>query len=65
MQGIVKWFNADKGFGFITSNAKEYFVYYKEIQADGFKNLVQGQNVDFDPDTSPKGAIARNVRVND
>lgn len=61
--GIVKWFNDGKGFGFISSNGGDYFVHFKEIQADGFKSLKEGDKVTFESAQSPKGPIARNVRV--
>lgn len=61
--GIVKWFNPDKGFGFIQSDKKEYFVYFKEIQIDGFKTLAEGDKVNFEPSSSPKGFVAKGVRM--
>ena len=62
-QGIVKWFNDGKGFGFIASEGKDYFVYFKEIQTDGFKSLKQGASVKFIPGTSAKGPTATKVTV--
>lgn len=59
--GIVKWFNETKGFGFIASQGKDYFVYFKEIQADGFKTLKEGDKVRFTAATSDKGPVAKNV----
>ncbi len=59
--GIVKWFNDAKGFGFIASENKDYFVYFKEIQGQGFKSLKEGDRVTFEPGSSPKGAVAKNV----
>lgn len=59
--GVVKWFNEGKGYGFIESEGKEYFVHFKEIQKDGFKTLKQNEEVRFSPGTSPKGNIAKNV----
>jgi len=61
--GTVKWFNEAKGFGFIRSEAKDYFVYFKEIQAEGFKTLKEGDKVKFNPATSEKGLVAKNVHV--
>ena len=61
--GIVKWFNVDKGFGFILSDKKDYFVYFKEINMDGFKVLCEGDKVSFEPGNSDKGLIAKNVRI--
>jgi len=61
--GIVKWFDNAKGFGFIESKGKEYFVHFKEIQTDGFKTLAEGIKVTFDAQTSPKGPVAKNVKL--
>lgn len=61
--GVVKWFNEDKGFGFIGSEGTDYFVYYKEIQSEGFKTLKEGQKVQFTAGMSPKGACAQSVSV--
>jgi CspA family cold shock protein len=61
--GIVKWFNEAKGFGFIASEGKDFFVYFKEIQGNGFKTLKEGQKVQFTAGTSPKGACAKEVSV--
>ena len=62
MIGTVKWFNDSRGFGFIGAGSKEYFVHYKEIQGTGFKSLAPGDRVDFEPATTPKGDIAKNVQ---
>lgn len=59
--GKVKWFNDAKGYGFIASEGKEYFVHFKEIQCEGFKSLTEGQSVKFTPAASPKGALATKV----
>ncbi len=64
-QGMVKWFNDDKGFGFIQSGDKDYFVHYKEIQTPGFKSLKEGQLVSFISGKSPKGPVANSVQIND
>jgi len=61
--GIVKWFNDGKGFGFIASNGGDYFVHYKEIQRHGFKSLKEGDKVTFEAGESPKGPVAKNVQV--
>lgn len=61
--GTVKWFNEQKGFGFIASEGKDYFVYFKEIQGQGFKTLKEGQKVQFTPGTSAKGVCANGVSV--
>lgn len=64
LNGTVKWFNDGKGFGFIASEqGTDYFVHFKEIQSQGFKSLKEGDKVTFEPGNSPKGAIARNVRI--
>jgi cold shock protein len=61
--GTVKWFNEAKGYGFIASDNKDYFVYFNEIQGTGFKTLREGQKVQFTAGTSPKGACAKEVSV--
>ena len=63
--GIVKWFNDKKGYGFITCNdvEKDVFVHYSAIRQQGFRTLLQGQEVEFDMDRNPKGARAANVLV--
>jgi cold shock protein len=60
--GIVKWFNDQKGYGFITpENGKDVFVHHSAISGDGFKSLAEGQKVEFDITTGPKGEQATNV----
>lgn len=62
MQGKVKWFNAEKGFGFIESNeGGDVFVHFSAIQADGFKTLEEGQEVEFDVVEGNRGPQAANV----
>lgn len=61
--GIVKWFNDNKGFGFIDSEGSDFFVHFKEIQGMGFKSLKEGDRVTFERGESPKGPIAKNVVV--
>ena len=61
--GTVKWFNASKGYGFITPSDgdKDLFVHMSEIQMEGFKTLNEGQSVDYTEGTSEKGPCATNV----
>ena len=63
MTGIVKWFNADKGFGFITPDdgSKDVFVHFSAIQGNGFKTRAEGQNVEFEIQDGQKGPAAVNV----
>jgi CspA family cold shock protein len=61
-QGTVKWFNADKGFGFITGeDGNDVFVHFSAIQGDGFKTLEEGQAVTFDVEEGARGPQASNV----
>ena len=64
-KGTVKWFNATKGYGFITNeeHGKEVFVHFSGIVADGYKTLEEGQNVTFDLTEGQKGMQAVNVVV--
>jgi len=62
--GTVKWFNGTKGFGFISrENAPDVFVHYSAIQGDGFRNLDEGQKVEFEVEQGNKGPQAANVTV--
>lgn len=62
MLGKVKWFNANKGFGFIESEeGNDIFVHFSAIQGDGFKTLEEGQNVEFDVVQGSRGPQADNV----
>ncbi|WP_227013985.1 cold shock domain-containing protein [Paenibacillus psychroresistens] len=62
MQGKVKWFNAEKGYGFIESaDGKDVFVHFSAIQSDGFKSLDEGQAVEFDIVEGARGPQAANV----
>lgn len=61
-KGTVKWFNASKGFGFITQEeGEDVFVHFSSIQDEGFKSLDEGQAVEFEVTQGPKGAQASNV----
>jgi CspA family cold shock protein len=61
-EGKVKWFNAQKGYGFISvDGGEDIFVHYQQIQDDGFKTLDEGQRVKFDIVKGPKGLQAQNV----
>jgi CspA family cold shock protein len=61
--GVVKWFNAAKGYGFISREGKEdVFVHYSAIQEEGFKKLVEGQKVEFGLEQTDKGLAAANVK---
>jgi len=62
MTGTVKWFNAEKGFGFITSEeGNDVFIHYSQIQKDGYKTLGEGEKVSFNIVNGPKGPQAENV----
>lgn len=60
--GTVKWFNGTKGYGFISQdNGSDVFVHYSAIQSDGYRNLTEGQKVEFSVEKGPKGLQAVNV----
>ena len=62
MHGRVKWFNPEKGYGFIeVENGKDVFVHYSEIREEGFKTLEEGQEVEFDIVEGNRGPQAANV----
>ncbi|MGE5341413.1 MAG: cold-shock protein [Candidatus Omnitrophota bacterium] len=62
-KGIVKWFNAKKGYGFIsTEDGTDVFVHHSDIQEEGFRSLNEGQKVEFEVADGAKGVHARNVK---
>uniref|UniRef100_A0A7V4KCY2 Cold shock domain-containing protein n=1 Tax=Fervidobacterium pennivorans TaxID=93466 RepID=A0A7V4KCY2_FERPE len=64
MKGTVKWFDAKKGYGFITKeDGEDIFVHFSAIQVDGFKTLKEGDKVKFDIQNGAKGPQAANVRL--
>lgn len=63
LQGTVKWFNESKGFGFVESNGKDYFVHFSAIQGAGFKTLQEGASVLFKASQGQKGPQAEEVEV--
>ena len=61
--GTVKWFNAEKGYGFIRPpEGEDVFVHFSAVQAQGFKSLAEGDKVEFEVTRGPKGVQAANVR---
>lgn len=63
MNGTVKWFNEEKGFGFITAeDGKEVFAHFSEIQKSGFKKLTEGEEVTFEVTKGAKGPQASNIK---
>jgi CspA family cold shock protein len=64
MNGTVKWFNSEKGFGFITGeDGKDVFAHFSQIKSDGYKSLEEGQKVSYDVVNGPKGPQAENIAV--
>ncbi len=64
MNGIVKWFSAEKGYGFITTDeGQDIFAHFSQIQKEGFKTLEEGQAVTFDVVDSGKGQQAENIEI--
>ncbi|EFH3996292.1 RNA chaperone/antiterminator CspA [Escherichia coli] len=63
MTGLVKWFNSDKGFGFISpaDSSKDVFVHFSAIQSNNFRTLEEGQQVEFSIENGAKGPAAANV----
>jgi CspA family cold shock protein len=64
MTGKVKWFNSEKGYGFITSDeGQDVFAHYSQIMKDGFKSLEEGERVSFEVTDGAKGPQASNIEV--
>ena len=64
MNGTVKWFNSEKGFGFITGeDGKDVFAHFSQIQSNGFKSLEEGQKVTFEVAQGQKGLQAENIQA--
>ena len=62
MKGVVKWFDADKGYGFISSaEGKDIFVHFSAIQSEGYKTLAEGDQVEFDVKDGDRGPQAASV----
>jgi CspA family cold shock protein len=64
MNGTVKWFNSEKGFGFITGeDGKDVFAHFSQINSEGYKTLEEGQKVSYDVVKGPKGPQAENITI--
>lgn len=64
MTGTVKWFNAEKGYGFITAeDGKDVFAHFSQIKSSGYKSLEEGQKVSFDMGQGQRGPQAENITV--
>lgn len=64
MNGTVKWFNSNKGFGFISpESGEDVFVHFSAIESSGYKSLDEGQEVEFEVSNGPKGLQASNVKT--
>lgn len=64
MNGTVKWFNGEKGFGFITGeDDKDVFAHFSQINSEGYKSLEEGQKVTYDVVKGPKGPQAENITI--
>ena len=62
-EGVVRWFDNKKGFGFIESLSRDYFVHFIEIKGDGYRRLHRGMRVSFEPKETSKGSIAVGVEI--
>lgn len=62
-EGVVKWFNEKKGFGFIECQGRDYFLHFKELQMDGYKTIDDGQKVTFNEKKTDKGFAATCVTI--
>ncbi|EJO5346358.1 cold-shock protein [Clostridium botulinum] len=64
MNGTVKWFNGEKGFGFITGeDGNDVFAHFSQINSEGYKTLEEGQKVSYDVVKGPKGPQAENITI--
>ncbi len=64
MNGVVKWFNGEKGFGFITGeDGTDVFAHFSQIKSEGYKSLDEGQKVTYDVTDGPKGPQAENITI--
>ncbi len=64
MNGIVKWFNGEKGYGFITGDdGTDVFAHFSQINSEGYKSLQEGQKVSYDVTNGPKGPQAENIML--
>ncbi|HYE11047.1 MAG TPA: cold-shock protein [Patescibacteria group bacterium] len=64
MNGTVKWFNGEKGFGFITGeDGTDVFAHFSQIKVEGYKSLQEGQKVTYDVTNGPKGPQAENITI--
>lgn len=64
MNGTVKWFNGEKGFGFITGeDGNDVFAHFSQINSEGYKSLEEGQKVSYDVIKGPKGPQAENITI--
>lgn len=63
MLGRVKWYNEERGFGFISGDDhRDYFVHHSEIKTEGYKTLIEGEPVEFEQSENEKGLLAKNIK---